>query len=182
MYFCRGFKKRRKRGHRPFFLLFGPTVISKEHIAALAGAFLEGTGNYLIDVKVRPSNRIVVYIENDDTHVAIKDCIALSRYIEQQLDRNREDFELEVSSPGIDQPFRDLRQYRKYLGKAVEVKLLNGEVRNGVLDQAGADMIRLRPDPGKKKKKPTGASAEPTTGILELPMKEVKETRLKLIF
>ena len=91
-------------------------VISKQHITDLAESFLKDSENYLIDIKVSASNKISVLIENDQ-HVAIQDCINLSRHIEHSLDREQQDFELEVSSPGIDQPFRHERQDRKYSGQ-----------------------------------------------------------------
>jgi ribosome maturation factor RimP len=91
-------------------------MIKKDQIIKLAEQFLAGSENYLIDVKVSSTNKIMVLIENDN-HVSISDCIALSRQIEHSLDREQEDFELEVSSPGIDQPFRSIRQFMKHKGK-----------------------------------------------------------------
>ena len=107
-------------------------MIRKEHIVELSEAFLKDSANYLIDVNVRSGNRISIFIENDE-HVSIKDCIALSKHIESQLDREQQDFELEVSSPGIDSPFRHERQYLKYVGKEIEILMSNGEKFSGEL-------------------------------------------------
>jgi len=151
-------------------------MIQKDHIIQLAESFLEGTDNYLIEVKVSAANKIMVLIEND-LHVSIKECIALSRHIEHSLDREAEDFELEVSSPGIDQPFRKLRQYKKYLGKDVEVKLANGIVTKGKLISATEQEIEIMPSLDKKKKK-TVHSETNTPGPIHYPLTDLKETRL----
>ena len=175
MYFCRGFKR---RGHCPFFYL-PVNMIRREQINQLAEDFLKDSKNYLVGVKVSATNKISVLIENDD-HVSIKDCIALSRHIEHSLDREQDDFELEVSSPGIDQPFKHPRQYGKYAGKQVEVRMLNGDVKKGVLVSAAENTIELMPAETKNKKKESGNTEK--TEVLQLPLAEVKETRLIITF
>jgi ribosome maturation factor RimP len=151
-------------------------VISKQHITDLAESFLKGSENYLIDVKVSASNKISVLIENDQ-HVAIQDCINLSRHIEHSLDREQEDFELEVSSPGIDQPFRHERQYRKYSGQTVEIKLRNGIKHKGTLSLSTGDSISLLPTKSTSSKK-TNTPAEP----VNFSLNDILETRLVIKF
>ena len=151
-------------------------VISKQHITDLAESFLKGSENYLIDVKVSASNKISVLIENDQ-HVAIQDCINLSRHIEHSLDREQEDFELEVSSPGIDQPFRHERQYRKYSGQTVEIKLRNGIKHKGTLSLSSGDSISLLPTKSTSSKK-TNTPAEP----VNFSLNDILETRLVIKF
>jgi ribosome maturation factor RimP len=149
-------------------------MITKAQIKELAERFLEGTPNYLIDVKVSSSNRISVLIENDE-HVSIQDCIALSRHIEHSLDREQEDFELEVSSPGIDQPFRHLRQYAKYAGRQIELKLKDGRKVTGLLESADAKSVHIKPDIPKKSKK----TPNPEEGIFPVyAQDDILETRL----
>ncbi len=150
-------------------------MISKEHIAGLAEDFLKDSANYLIYVNVRPGNRISVFIENDE-HVSIKDCIALSRHIESNLDREKQDFELEVSSPGIDSPLKHLRQYRKYSGKEVELTFANGDKLTGLLSVADELGFEILPTLKNNKKK-----SLPSTNLNEprrFTFPEVKETRL----
>jgi ribosome maturation factor RimP len=151
-------------------------VISKQHITDLAESFLKGSENYLIDVKVSASNKISVLIENDQ-HVAIQDCINLSRHIEHSLDREKEDFELEVSSPGIDQPFRHERQYRKYSGQTVEIKLRNGIKHKGTLSLSSGDSISLLPTKSTSSKK-INTPAEP----VNFSLNDILETRLVIKF
>lgn len=154
-------------------------MISQAKVVALCETFLKDTENFLIDVKVSSSNRILIHIENDK-HVSIQDCISLSRFVERSLDRETEDFELEVSSPGIDQPFKHLRQYQKNLGRPVEVKMADGTILKGILEQADEQSISLRAEEKKNKKIKADTTAGKEIQTLSLP--EVKETKLKLIF
>jgi ribosome maturation factor RimP len=149
-------------------------MIQRNQIIQLAESFLKGTENYLIDVKVSSTNRISVLIENDQ-HVSIQDCIALSRHIEHSLDREKEDFELEVSSPGIDQPFKHIRQYVKYAGQAVELKMKDGRKVTGILVSADEKSVHIQPDIPKKTKK----NPNPELGISPVyALDEILETRL----
>lgn len=172
LYFCRRLKK--EKGTASPFFVQDPVMISKSQIIQLAESFLSGSENYLIDVKVSPSNKIIVHIENDQ-HVSITDCIQLSRHIEHSLDREQEDFELEVSSPGIDQPFRHIRQYLKYLGKEVDVKLRSGIKIAGTLEAADAHRIQILEAPTSKKKTKI---THPDDLRHQIAMSDILETRL----
>ena len=113
-------------------------MIEKEKIANLIEAYLKESDNYLVDVSVGVGNAISVEIDND-TNVNIDDCVALSRYLESQLDRETEDFELTVSSTGLTSPFKTLRQYKKYEGQNVEVLSKGGQKLSGVLKLSDDD-------------------------------------------
>lgn len=165
-----------EKGTLSLFLLDVKSVISKQHITELAETFLKGSENYLIDVKVSASNKIAVLIENDQ-HVAIQDCINLSRHIEHSLDREQEDFELEVSSPGIDQPFRHERQYLKYQGQEVEIKLRNGMKYKGLLSLPEKNVVSVEAVKSKTSKKTT-IPTEP----LRFSLNEILETKLVIKF
>jgi ribosome maturation factor RimP len=150
-------------------------MIRKEHIVELSEAFLKDSANYLIDVNVRSGNRINIFIENDE-HVSIKDCIALSKHIESQLDREQQDFELEVSSPGIDSPFRHERQYVKYVGKEIEILMSNGDKFSGELLGSDSESIQYLPSKnGQRKKIDQSSNSKEAKTVL---ISEVKETRL----
>ncbi|MBO4966404.1 MAG: ribosome assembly cofactor RimP [Muribaculaceae bacterium] len=96
---------------------------------------LDGSENYLVDVRVSPANEIVVEIDNDHG-VDIDDCIALTRAIEGAFDRDEEDYELEVGSSGLTSPFKTLRQYKKFIGNNVDVITKGGKKLRGVLKEA----------------------------------------------
>ncbi|MCU4174578.1 ribosome assembly cofactor RimP [Carboxylicivirga sp. N1Y90] len=111
---------------------------------------------FVVEIVVRPGNKIAVVVDNDNG-VPISYCIELSKLIESNLDREVEDFELEVSSAGIGQPFKVLRQYKKNIGREVEMLTTAGKKLSGKLlstDDTGfeveiGEMIKLE---GKKRK------------------------------
>lgn len=156
-------------------------MIRKETIVQLVDEFIKDSANYLIDVQVSTSNKIRVYIENDE-HVSIQDCIAISKHIESNLDREKEDFELEVSSPGIDQPFKKQRQYQKYQGKDVELLLNSGEKTQGKLLGLEDGVISIIPFQGKDKKKNKTIKIITDNQSISFPQDQVRETRLIIVF
>lgn len=131
-------------------------MIDKNELARLIEEKLASSSNYLVDVQVKHGNLIVVEIDNDET-VGIDDCVELSRYIETALDRDKEDFELEVGSAGITSPLKVLRQYKKYIGKEVELLLTRGVKVTGVLKYADENGIvvvvekMIKPEGAKRK-------------------------------
>ena len=95
-------------------------MIEKSVVTQLVNEWLEEKDYFLVDVTVTPDNRIVVEIDHAEG-VWIEDCVELSRFIESKLDREQEDFELEVGSAGIGQPFKVLQQYVNHIGMEGEV-------------------------------------------------------------
>jgi ribosome maturation factor RimP len=110
-------------------------MIEKDIIKSLVNKKLADSDNYLVEISVRTDNLISVEIDNDQG-VSIDDCVALSRFIDEHLDREREDFELEVGSSGITSPFKVVRQYLKNIGKEVEMLLKSGIKLTGILKDA----------------------------------------------
>ena len=107
-------------------------MIEKNLITEIVQGFLADGDIFLVDVVVRPGNIIVVEIDSNDG-VSIDDCIRLSKNIESKLDRDEEDFELEVGSAGVTAPFKIPRQYAKNIGNEVEVLTKNGLKLSGIL-------------------------------------------------
>ena len=97
--------------------------------------WLEGKDYFLVEVTVSPDDKIVVEIDHAEG-VWIEDCVELSRFIESRLNREEEDFELEVGSAGIGQPFKVLQQYINHIGMEVETLTREGEKLCGVLKDA----------------------------------------------
>ena len=92
-------------------------MIDKQQVISIAEKWLNTKeGYFLVDVDVTPDNRIVVEIDQAEG-VWIDDCVDLSRFIEASLDRDVEDYELEVGSAGIGQPFKVLQQYINHIGQ-----------------------------------------------------------------
>lgn len=112
-------------------------MIDKMVVTERAEQFLRDSESesFLVDVLVKPGNLIVVEIDSEEG-IDIDECVALSRFIEAGLDREVEDFELEVGSAGITSPFKVLRQYQKNIGNPVEVLSRTGIKTTGVLKSA----------------------------------------------
>ncbi len=117
-------------------------MIEKETVKSLVNQWLEGKEYFLTDLSVSADNRIVVEIDHKEG-VWIDDCVNLSRYIDQHLDREVEDYELEVGSAGIGQPFKVLQQYLNHVGQQVEVLTNGGEKLRGLLKEASEEGITL---------------------------------------
>jgi ribosome maturation factor RimP len=116
----------------PLFCYLKPGMIEKSKIEKLVNEFIKGTGIFLVAVKVSSSNRITVLVDTMQG-ITIDDCVALHRFIEKNLDRNKEDYEMQVSSPGLDMPFGVIEQYYKNEGKSVEVTGIDGAKFSGKL-------------------------------------------------
>ena len=107
-------------------------MIDKLKVKSIVEEWLEGREYFLVDVEVSPDDRIVVEIDHADG-VWIEDCCELSRYIEEHLSRDEEDYELEVGSAGIGQPLKVEQQYINCIGKQVEVLDGDGKKYKGDL-------------------------------------------------
>jgi len=149
-------------------------MITEQLIREISNEHLEGTEMFLISVKVSTSNVITVTIDGDHP-IDISDCIALSRHIEGKFDREVEDFALSVMSAGIDQPYVNIRQYIKNIGRDVEVTLHDGGIHKGILLSANEEIITLKEKTTKKGKKTTAAASEEGTKISFSEIKQTKE-------
>ena len=116
----------------PYFV--GDQMIDKEKISSLVSGVLTDR-MFLVDVSISRSNAICIYIDSFE-NLTIDDCIRISRHVEGNLDREAEDFELQVSSPGVGQPFKVRQQYPKNVGRQVELTLKDGRILKGKLESA----------------------------------------------
>ena len=107
-------------------------MISKDTVRSIVEEWLDGKEYFLVDIEISPDDRIVVEIDHADG-VWIEDCVELSRFIEDHLSRDEEDYELEVGSAGLGQPFKVAQQYHCFVGKDVEVLDADGKKYKGVL-------------------------------------------------
>jgi ribosome maturation factor RimP len=135
---------------------------------------------YIVEIKISSSFHISVDLDSENGGVAIEDCIAVSRNIEHNLDREVQDFSLEVASAGLDKPFRVLKQYMKNIGKTVAVKTTDIGKTEGVLKSVTEDEIVVttkekRKIEGRKKK-------EWIEEDVTINMEEIKETKLIITF
>ena len=107
-------------------------MINKDTVRSIVEEWLDGKEYFLVDIEISPDDRIVVEIDRADG-VWIEDCVELSRFIEDHLSRDEEDYELEVGSAGLGQPFKVAQQYHCFVGKDVEVLDADGKKYKGVL-------------------------------------------------
>lgn len=166
------------RGQESPILLFKRMILSKQ-IHNLVEKTISPDGLYVVDVSVSASNRINIIIDSIKG-ATIDDCVRVSRLVEGQLDRDTEDFELEVSSPGLTEPFRVPQQYQKNIGKEVEVILKSGLKQKGKLVSYSDDALAIET---QKKVKPEGKKKpEIITELIKIELNDIKATKLILSF
>jgi len=125
---------------------------------------------FFVGSKVSGDNRITVYIDSM-VGVRVDDCAKLSKLIESKFDRENEDFELVVSSAGLDQAFQNIKQYEKNIGKSIKVITVNGERLKGNLISVSESEIEL--DQKQKKKENL---------IKKLNFSDIKEAKVVITF
>ena len=163
----------------PSFVKITLSMISKDSVYQIVEQFIVDKNYYLVDVKVTPDNRISVEIDSFDG-VTIKFCMEVNRHIESQLDREVEDYELEVSSAGLTEPFKVLKQYEKNLGNEVEVLTKSGKKVSGLLVEVSEKEFSLEIE---KTEKPEGAKRKITvTENLTFLYEDIKTTKYIIRF
>ena len=131
-------------------------MVDKKAVRKAVDEWLEGKDYFLVDLSVGTDNRVVVVIDHADG-VWIEDCADLSRYIESQINREDEDYELEVGSAGLGQPFQVHRQYEIHVGQPVETLTKEGKKYKGTLasvDETGFEVNVLQKVKEEGKKRP----------------------------
>jgi ribosome maturation factor RimP len=157
-------------------------MISKKNVAALIKERMAELDNglFIVHLNVSESGIINVEIDKYEGNVSMKDCMSVSRNVEHNLDREDEDFELHVSSAGLDRGLRVLPQYTKNIGRQVKVKLHEGGSLEGELTAASHEQITIQTTrkeriEGKKKK-------ETIIEDYTFTMDKIKETKIVISF
>lgn len=154
-------------------------MISKDTVKQIVESYITAKGYYLVDINVTKDNHISVEIDHFEG-VSIDFCVELTREIESGIDRETEDYELQVSSAGLTEPFKVLKQYQKNTGNEVEVLTKEGKKITGVLSAADAEKITLQIE---KQIKPEGAKRKVTLcEDLEIPYENIKTTKYIIRF
>ncbi len=128
-------------------------MIDKSELERVVNEWLEGTEYFLVDIQVSPTNEVQVVIDHAEG-VWIEDCAQLSRHIKAHFDSEKEDYELEVGSAGLGQPFKVHRQWLMNVGQPVEVILKDGRKLQGTLLEVTDDAFAIEVE---QKVKPEGA-------------------------
>ncbi len=145
-------------------------MVLKENVRKIIEEKVRDSNIFLTGLVVQPGNRIMVFIDGDKA-VTIDDCQELSRYIESQLDRNTEDYELTVSSAGTDRPLVMARQYPKHIGRDLNVVTFSGQELTGKLADADHERIYLEQEIKISKK-------ESEKRIVVLDLNEIKSAKV----
>jgi ribosome maturation factor RimP len=154
-------------------------MIQKEQVREIVESFLKDSDYFIVDVKVDNNNKLLVEIDSTEG-ISIDTCAALSRHIESNLDREAEDYELEVGSPGLGLPFKVIDQYFKYEGNEVDVLDINNIKYQGILNNVNEDGFCLEIT---KKVKPDGAKRKiEVTENIPFEYKNIKYTKYTIRF
>ena len=156
-----------------------------ESIRHMIGEILSGEPVYfLVDLRIKPTNNIKVFLDGD-SGITIEKCVQVNRKLYKKLEESglfpEGDFSLEVSSAGLDEPLKSLRQYKKNIGRQVEVHLQDGSLKEGILTGVNEEGIVLEVTTGK-----------PVNGKLPSKKKEIssftflfnniKSTKIQVVF
>ena len=154
-------------------------MISKDSVQQAIEQFIANTDYFLADLKITPDNRVLVEIDSFEG-VTIEFCGELNRHIESQIDREIEDYELEVGSAGLTEPFKVLKQYEKNIGNEVETLTKEGKKFNGILKEVRSTDFVIEIE---KAEKPEGAKRKIIVNEdLTFPYDEIKTTKYIIRF
>lgn len=154
-------------------------MIDKKVVEKLVNEWLEGKDYFLVDVQISADDKIVVEIDHADG-VWIEDCVDLSKYIEDHLNRDVEDYELEVGSAGLGQPFKVPQQYKNFVGKEVEVMDADGKKVKGILKDVDGGLFTVT---AREKVKPEGKKRAVLQDVdHQFDMNNVKYTKYIISF
>jgi ribosome maturation factor RimP len=174
LYICTDLVQK-KRGHRlsPRLLRMAETI---EKVYALLEPLLEGTDVFIVNIKVKPVNNIKVYLDAD-SGLSIDKCTAVNRKLYAQIvvaDMFPDgDFSLEVSSPGVDEPLLQQRQYKKNIGRKVMITDNEGKEKTGIMKEVTDEHVILETK---------GAKVKDAIIISEIPIASIKTTVVQIIF
>jgi ribosome maturation factor RimP len=151
----------------------------KEKVTELLNEGLkEKPSIFLIDLNINDAFKIIVTLDGDNG-VTLQDCIDISRAIEHNLDREEQDFSLEVASAGVSSPLKNIRQYRKNIGRTLKVKTATGEIE-AELAEVNDGFIVLKWEAREPKK--IGKGKETVQKTQEIPYADIKEAVVTITF
>lgn len=153
-------------------------MLKDKVIALLNNGLAENESIFLIDFKMSSDNKIKVILDGDHG-VSVQDCMNISRAIEHNLDREEEDFSLEVASAGAASPIVMPRQYKKNIGRKLEVRT-NGVSLEGDLTEATEDSITL--EWKSRELKPIGKGKVTVQNKQEIAISDIQEAKVVLKF
>jgi ribosome maturation factor RimP len=147
-------------------------------ITGMIASIIAGSPDiFLVEVKIKPTNNVKVFLDGD-SGISIQQCAVLNRSLYKQLEESNlfpgGDFSLEVSSAGLDEPLKLPRQYKKNIGREVEITMNDGAKIEGKLTQAGQENVTIEEEKGKNKKK--------EIVVHTIPVNNIKSTKIQIKF
>ena len=136
-------------------------------------------GLFIVEIDVKQGNSILVLIDNNQG-ISINDCKKISRLIENSFDREEDDFNLQVSSPGLSQPFKVLEQYYKNIGRQVEINKKNGQKIKGELIKVDDKFIEIKYM--EKVKVESKKKKQAILNEVKIDLNEIKSTKIVISF
>lgn len=153
-------------------------MITAESVQHTVERHLEGTSHFLVGVDLRPGNKVVVEVD-DDQAITLEQLVRLNRAVRDDLGVVADDYEFQFSSPGVGRAFKVMRQYRKHLGRKVEVDLNDGRSLQGLLVSVDGPALGLRIEHPSKVK---GRLPKLDEEVTLLPFPEIKATKATIKF
>ena len=150
-------------------------MLLKEEIKKYASEKALEINGFVVDVNISTNNVITIFFDKNNG-VLVDDCLVISKYIQEKFDKDVEDYELTVCSPGLTNPLKVKQQYIKNIGKEVSVKTNDGKRKTGILKKFETDLVL---EVLKKKK---GSRKDYVLEDIAIPFEEIKETKLKINF
>lgn len=158
---------------------FYKNMTFKEKVnTVLAEALSQKPSLFLIDLTITDAFKVIVTLDGDQG-VVLQDCIDISRAVEGNLDREEQDYSLEVASAGVSSPLKNIRQYKKNIGRTLKVKTAT-EIIEAELSDANDDFVILSWEAREPKK--IGKGKETVQKRLELPYVDIKEAIVTITF
>jgi len=154
------------------------TMINKKIVEELVNSRIDELNNglFVVDISISANDVITVELDKWDGGVSVEDCLAVSRNIEHNLDREANDFELTVSSAGLDRPFRIKAQYEKNIGKELDITCKDGLKYQGILKKIDSDNIHI--ETVRKEKLAGTKKKEIVSEIMCIRYNNIKEAKL----
>lgn len=159
----------------PILFLNHCCMINSETIKAIISEELQRRKLFLVEVKVTPASKISVFIDSMNG-VTVADCAGISRYIELRLDRNEQDYELEVSSPGPDKSLLLPVQYQKHMGREIDVLKKDGIRHQGRLKRFTGNRVLIESEQKIRDEKSGKKKTVPR--VIEIEVEQIKKAKI----
>lgn len=152
-------------------------MINEASIRESVAKAIEGTDLFIVDIRVSAGPKVAVELDSPKG-ITIGECRTINKKIEEDFDREVQDYELTVSSPGLEKPFKVPAQYEKNIGRSLEIELNNGTKLNGKLIAKTGEQISVE----TKEKVKTGNKKVELVQVHELKINDIKQTKVVISF